>query len=116
HIDCLRGIIDYADGRNEQSWNNRDTFSVRTILIIEAIFSGDEWSCIADGSIVTTFHGTYQHTQLQGIGRIAPTEIIENRGTFDISANGCQVSQRFVNSIDCHMIGVDLAIERVDAI
>src|SRR5712692_6475266 len=35
---------------------------------------------------------------------------------FDISTNGCQVSQRFVNSIDCHVIRVDLAIERVDAI
>src|SRR5216683_3884270 len=116
HVDCLCGIIDHSNGRNEQGRYNGQAFSIRTILIIEAVLTGDERCPIAGSGIKTSLDSTHKQTQLYGIIWIAPAEIIENRDAFDISTNGYQVSQRLIYGVYCHMIRVDLAVERIDAV
>ena len=65
---------------------------------------------------MAAFDGAYQHAELCGVGGIAPTEIVEDGGTFDVSTDGGEVAQGFIYGVHGHPVGVDYAIQRVDAV
>src|SRR5579885_1291544 len=65
---------------------------------------------------MAAFNGAYQQTQLFGIGRVAPAEIIQDSSTCNITADGCQVAQSLVYRIDRHMIGINLTVKRIDPV
>src|SRR2546429_9037302 len=116
HVDGLRGVGDDADGGNEQGGDDGEALVVGAVFVIEAVFAGDERGAEAGGGIVAAFDGAYQHAELCGVGGIAPAEIVEDGGAFDVSTDGGEVAQGFIYGVHGHPVGGDFAIQRVDAV
>src|SRR5438552_15383049 len=74
HINGLRSIVDDADSRNDQRWNDGQALLPCTIFVVQAIFTRDKGCAKANCGIMTALDGTYQHTLLCGVGGITSAE------------------------------------------
>src|SRR6266702_5394235 len=61
HINGLRSIVDDADSRNDQRWNDRQALFPCTIFVVQAIFTRDKGCAKANCGVMTALDGTYQH-------------------------------------------------------
>src|SRR6266487_2705207 len=61
HINGLRSIVDDANSRNDQRWNDRQTLFTCTIFVVQAIFTRDKGCAKANCGVMTALDGTYQH-------------------------------------------------------
>src|SRR5581483_7155304 len=92
HIDGLAGIINYTYCRDEQGGNDGQMLTIGTVLVVEAIFARDKWHAKEGGGSRTAHDGLYQHAQLRGIIGIAPAEIIQDGGSFNVSAHSNEIA------------------------
>src|ERR1700686_3688926 len=85
HIYALSGVVDGAERGYEQRGDDGQALAICSVFVVEAVFAGNKGDAEAGRRIVATFDGAYQHSQLRGVGGIAPAEIIQDGGAFDVS-------------------------------
>ena len=111
-IDRSTQVGHEAERRDQQGAG--DCFTIE--LVEQRVLAGDERHPIGASAVGATLHGANERTEPVGLGRVAPTEVVEHGDLIGIAADGHKVAYRFVHREQCHRVRVVSANRRADAV
>jgi len=123
HSNRFRHIIDPSQSREEKRWRDRYLVGRDTIVVFHAVLSRYE-SYVIRGTVIFDSHVCpYELRELVMPVRcflrlywVRPAEIVQPGDVSKFSPHRDDVSHCFIDAAGCHVIGVDVAVSRDDAI